>query len=194
VALAVRHLDGTPEAIVSFGQGCEGEPLTEYRLIADSIGGIRRQTARGTINLNTNGSRPERVEAVARAGLDSIRISLNSARPALYTAYFRPRSYAFEDVARSIALAREMGLYTMVNYLVFPGVTDQEAEMAGLRELIHRTGVNFIHLKNLNIDPQVYIRLMDPGSSRPIGLKEVVRRIREEFPGVALGYFNRALR
>jgi pyruvate-formate lyase-activating enzyme len=194
VALAVRHLDGTPQAIVSFGQGCEGEPLTEHRLIAESIREIRRRTAKGTINLNTNGSRPERVEAVAGAGLDSIRISLNSARPSLYTAYFRPRGYAFHDVARSIALAREMGLYTMVNYLIFPGVTDQEAELEGLRGLIARTGVNFIHLKNLNIDPEIYIQMMRPGSSHPIGLREVVRRIRAEFPKVELGYFNRALR
>lgn len=194
VALACRHLQGTKEAIVSFGQGCEGEPLTEYRLIAESIREIRRQTDRGTINLNTNGSRPERVEAVARAGLDSIRISLNSARPSLYAAYFRPKNYRFEDVMRSIVLAREMGLYTMVNYLVFPGITDQEEELEALRELIRRTGLNFIHLKNLNIDPHVYTSRMKPGGSAAMGLKNLVRLIQREFPGVELGYFNRALR
>jgi len=51
VRLAVTHLNRAPEPIVSFGQGCEGEPLTEYRLISESIQEIRRQTARGTINL-----------------------------------------------------------------------------------------------------------------------------------------------
>ena len=66
VALAVRHLRQAPDAVVSFGQGCEGEPLTEYRLIADSIREIRRRTDRGTINLNTNGSLPERVRLLAR--------------------------------------------------------------------------------------------------------------------------------
>lgn len=194
VSLAVRHLQGTEKAIVSFGQGCEGEPLTEYRLIAESVREIRRRTDRGTINLNTNGSRPERVEAVARAGLDSIRISLNSARASLYAAYYRPRDYRFEDVVRSILLAREMGLYTMINYLVFPGITDQEEEWEGLRDLIRRTGVNFIHLKNLNIDPQVYVGAMKPGPSPAMGLKNMVRLILKDFPGVELGYFNRALR
>ena len=42
-------------------------------------------------------------------GLDSIRISLNSARPDFYRAYYRPRGYDFEDVVASIALARAMG-------------------------------------------------------------------------------------
>ncbi len=78
VSLAVRHLDQAKEAIVSFGQGCEGEPLTEYELIAESIRKIRERTSRGTINLNTNGSCPDRVRRIAESGLDSIRISDNS--------------------------------------------------------------------------------------------------------------------
>ena len=71
---------------------------------------IREKTQKGTINLNTNGSWPERVRTVARKGLDSIRISLNSARPECYRAYFRPRDYDFHDVVDSISLSREMGL------------------------------------------------------------------------------------
>ncbi|RLD97617.1 MAG: radical SAM protein, partial [Bacteroidetes bacterium] len=61
VALSVNHLNQAPDPIVSFGQGCEGEPLTEYRLVSESIRKIRERTAKGTINLNTNGSMPERV-------------------------------------------------------------------------------------------------------------------------------------
>ncbi len=47
VDLAVGHLEKAPEAVVSFGQGCEGEPLTEARLIAASIREIRRRTVAG---------------------------------------------------------------------------------------------------------------------------------------------------
>ncbi|MBW1804037.1 MAG: radical SAM protein, partial [Deltaproteobacteria bacterium] len=153
VSLAVQHLNTDPEPIVSFGQGCEGEPLTEYRLIADAIREIRKKTNLGTINLNTNASWPDRVRLIAESGLDSIRISMNSARPNLYRAYSRPKGYDFEDVVKSIILSKELGLYTMINYLVFPGITDQEDEIEALRKLINRTGVNFIHFKNLNIDP-----------------------------------------
>ena len=179
---------------MSFGQGCEGEPLTEYRLIADSIREIRRRTDKGTINLNTNGSWPERVCRIAESGLDSIRISLNSARTSLYEAYYRPKNYSFRDVITSIALSRDSGLYTMVNYLVFPGLTDQEEEIDAMIDLIRKTGVNFLHLKNLNIDPQLYMREMPAGSSRALGMKRTAEIIQEEFPHIELGYFNKPVR
>ncbi len=194
VSLAVRHLDQAPEAIMSFGQGCEGEPLTEYKLIAESIKEIRKKTSKGTLNLNTNGSWPERVREVARSGLDSIRISMNSARPEFYRAYCCPRDYDFEDVVSSISLSRELDLFTMINYLVFPGITDQEEEIETLSKLVRRTGVNFIHLKNLNIDPQLYMDRMPKTTSRAVGMKIMVRMLKEEFPDLELGYFNQAVR
>jgi len=194
VSLAVFHLEKSPDTIVSFGQGCEGEPLTEYRLIADSISGIRVKTGRGTINLNTNGSWPERVREVAASGLDSIRISLNSAQPEFYRAYYRPKNYDFEDVVASIRLSREMGLYTMINYLVFPGVNDCLDEINALKELINRTGVNFIHMKNLNIDPQQYMEAMPAIQSPAIGMKKMSERIQREFQELELGYFNQPVR
>ncbi|MBW1999285.1 MAG: radical SAM protein, partial [Deltaproteobacteria bacterium] len=190
VSLACDHLENAPDAIVSFGQGCEGEPLTEYRLIAKSIGKIREKTDRGTINLNTNGSWPERIRVIAESGLDSIRISINSARPEYYRAYFRPVNYSFEDVVSSITLSRDLGLYTMVNYLVFPGTSDQEEEIGALVDLIKRTGLNFLHLKNLNIDPYLYVQEMPKSDSPPTGMRKMVALIREEFPDLQLGYFN----
>jgi pyruvate-formate lyase-activating enzyme len=194
VELAVNHLNQAPEAIVSFGQGCEGEPLTEHMLIAESIKEIRKRTGKGTINLNTNGSWPDRVREAARAGLDSIRISLNSARPELYMAYYRPSNYDFEDVVSSISISREHGLYTMLNYLVFPGITDQEDEIEALRTLIKRTDVNFIHLKNLNIDPPLYLNAMPATGSKGIGMKRMTEILTREFPNLKLGYFNQPVR
>lgn len=194
VSLAVAHLTRAEEAIVSFGQGCEGEPLTEYRLIADSAREIRRQTDRGTINLNTNGSWPERIRLIAESGLDSIRISMNSARPELYRAYYRPKGYGFEDVVASISLSRELGLYTMVNYLVFPGVTDQEEEIEALVDLVRKTGLSFLHLKNLTIDPQLYVASMPKFQSAGIGMRKMVATLKEECPGLEMGYFNQAVR
>ncbi len=194
VTLAVSHLEIAEDAIMSFGQGCEGEPLTEADLIAESIRQIRGQTDKGTVNLNTNGSLPQKVREIAMAGLDSIRISLNSARPELYNAYYRPRGYGFEDVVRSITISREMDLYTMVNYLIFPGITDQEAELESLIGLIRATGVNFIHLKNLNIDPDLYLKKMPGTRSTPLGIRKAVEILKQEFPGLSIGYFNQPIR
>jgi pyruvate-formate lyase-activating enzyme len=194
VSLAANHLSTAEEAIVSFGQGCEGEPITQYRLIAESIRGIRNATPRGTINLNTNGSCPEHVRHIAESGLDSIRISLSSARPPFYHAYYRPKGYTFEDVVASISLCREKGLYTMINYLVFPGVTDQEEEVEALGRLIRETGLNFIHLKNLNIDPPLYLKAMPTAGGPAMGINQMVAMLKKAFPEVELGYFNKALR
>ena len=194
VSLAVRHLNQAEEAIVSFGQGCEGEPLTEHELIAESVRKIREKTSKGTINLNTNGSWPERVRLIAESGLDSIRISINSARPELYRAYYRPKGYDFEDVVSSIALSGNRGLYTMINYLAFPGITDQPDEINALADLIRKTGLHFVHLKNLCIDPQLYVEKMPTGRAEAVGMKRMVTLLKQEFPNLELGYFNQPVR
>ena len=193
-AVGVEHLNSSPQAIISFGQGCEGEPLTEYRLIADAVREIRRRTDKGTINLNTNGSFPERVRMIIGSGLDSIRISLNSARPALYRAYYRPKKYDFEDVVETISLSGKMGMYTMINYLVFPGITDQEEEISALTELIRKTGVNFLHLKNLCIDPQLYLKKMPEAKAKGIGIRQMIDILKDRFPELEVGYFNQPVR
>ena len=194
VDLAVSHLTCAPKAIVSFGQGCEGEPLTEYGLIAESIREIRRQTQKGTINLNTNGSFPDRIEKIAESGLDSIRISLNSARREFYRAYYRPKGYGFNDVVKTIGLSRQLGLYTMLNYLVFPGVSDQREELDALEVLISKTGVNFLHLKNLCIDPEFYTAKMPATDDVGIGMRKMAEHLKESFPELDLGYFNQPVR
>ncbi len=194
VTLAVAHLECAPKAIVSFGQGCEGEPLTETKLIAESVREIRRQTQKGTINLNTNGSFPRRIQQIAQSGLDSIRISFNSARPDLYGSYYRPRGYGFDDVVESIGLSRKLGLYTMINYLVFPGISDQIAEMEALAALISKTGVNFLHLKNLCIDPDFYLEKMPQSDDNGIGMRKMADGFRSRFQDLKLGYFNQPVR
>ena len=94
----VPHLDNAPRPIVSFGQGCEGEPLIQSELLEQAIRLIRSRTAGGTINLNTNASRPEAIDRLCTAGLDSLRISLNSARREPYRAYYRPAGYDWPEV------------------------------------------------------------------------------------------------
>ncbi len=82
----------------------------------------------------------------------------------------------------------------MINYLVFPGITDQEEEIETLKGLIRKTGVNFLHLKNLNIDPQLYVDRMPKTSSPAVGMKKMVDILEEEFPDLELGYFNQPVR
>ena len=82
----------------------------------------------------------------------------------------------------------------IINYLVFPGITDQEDEIEALGGLIERTGVNFIHLKNLDIDPHLYLKKMPRTAAKGIGMKRMAALLKEEFPNTELGYFNQPLR
>jgi molybdenum cofactor biosynthesis enzyme MoaA len=80
VEFTVPHLETAPYPIISFGQGCEGEPLLMWETIRDAIKEIRKHTSKGSININTNGSNPAAVKILCEAGLNSIRVSTNSAR------------------------------------------------------------------------------------------------------------------
>ncbi len=191
VEVALPFLTSVPEAIASFGQGCEGEPLLQADVIVEALRQIRAATDRGTLNCNTNGSLPDRVEQIARAGLDSVRISLNSVLGPTYTAYYQPRYYRWEDVRESIRRAKALGLYTTINYLVFPGVTDREEELDTLLDLIRETGLDMIQMRNLSIDPELYLRTVPPPRGKCVGIRILLRTIRREFPRVEIGYFNR---
>ncbi len=189
--VAVPHLQHAPRAVVSFGQGCEGEPLLQADVLESSIRMIRRATGRGTINLNTNGSLPQAVEKLCRAGLQSIRVSMNSARPELYEKYFRPKGFSFEQAQRSLSVVKANGGFASINYFVLPGVTDQKSEWLALKKLISETGLDLIQMRNLNIDPEWYLEILKPDlREKKLGVSRLIAMIREEFPNIRLGYFN----
>jgi molybdenum cofactor biosynthesis enzyme MoaA len=189
VGVALPHLEKAKEAIVSFGQGCEGEPLMQWRLLERSIRTLRERTDHGTINLNTNGSLPKQVADLCEAGLDSIRVTLNSPHAEFYRRYHRPRGYSFKRVTESLVKAKEKGVYTSINLLVFPGVTDRESEVEGLIQLVRRTRLDLIQMRNLNIDPDLYLKAM--GKGQGIGISQMIDRLKQEFPSLQFGYFNR---
>lgn len=191
IEYTVPHLKTAPYPIVSFGQGCEGEPLLMWETIREAIIEIRKHTDRGSININTNGSNPKAVEALMKAGLDSIRVSTNSAREDVYTKYYRPNNYTFHDIVQSLKIAGEMGGWTSINYFVFPGMTDSAAELDALRKLIEETNLKMIQWRNFNIDPDWYlgkINVQDTGER--YGVRQFMDIIHEEFPDVKYGYFN----
>jgi len=189
IGVALPHLEEAENAIVSFGQGCEGEPLMQWRLLVRSIQKLREKTNRGTINLNTNGSFPKRVGELCDAGLDSIRVTLSSPHPEYYRRYHRPRGYTLEDVIDTLLLAKEKGIYTSINLLVFPGFTDRESEVAELIKFIRNTHLDLIQLRNLNIDPDLYLNAMEEGEG--MGIPRMIDILKREFPSLQWGYFNR---
>ena len=191
VEFTVPHLETAPYPIISFGQGCEGEPLLMWETIKSAITEIRKHTSKGSININTNGSKPDAVEALCKAGLNSIRVSTNSAQKSIYEAYYKPNNYQFEDIVESLKVVRRYNGWTSINYFVFPGMTDALVEYEALRKLIRETELNMIQWRNFNIDPDWYlgkIGVVDTGDS--IGIKQMMELIQEEFPTLKFGYFN----
>ncbi len=191
VEFTVPHLMNAPYPIISFGQGCEGEPLLMWETIRESIIEIRKHTNEGSININTNGSKPDAVKALCEVGLNSIRVSTNSARKHIYTPYYRPNNYQFEDIVESLKVMRSYGGWASINFFVFPGMTDSVEEYEALRQLIKDTDLNMIQWRNFNIDPDWYlgqIGVADTGEL--MGVKQLQALIKEEFPNVKYGYFN----
>jgi pyruvate-formate lyase-activating enzyme len=191
VQIMGHHAGRVNKPVLSFGQGCEGEPLTETRTIAAAIKDFRSAGGRGTVNMNTNGSLPQALGELRAAGLDSVRVSLNSVRAPLYSAYYRPKSFAHADVLTFIAEAKRLGLFVSLNYLFVSGVNDTEDELAALTELAGRTGLDFIQMRNLNLDPELYLGLVPPEMTGPsMGLGHFMSRLAKACPGLRFGYFN----
>ena len=205
MALHAGREKATP--IYSFGQGCEGDPLMNADLLVESVRLFRGAadpadwTGHGTVNCNTNASRPQAVARLAESGLTSMRVSLNSARPELYRRYYRPTDYDFSDVVESIRVAREHGVFVSLNLLFFPGITDTEAELSALARLVGENGVSMIEWRNLNIDPEWYWRAMTGDADAEagdgaeaqqgsMGLGAFMKRLRRLCPWLRYGYFN----
>jgi len=182
--VALTHISRVDDPVVSFGQGCEGEPLMVHEVLLDAVRLIRKKTDRGTINLNTNASMPEKVAELADAGLDSMRISMNSARPATYRAYFRP-TYDFGRLAESAFEMKKRGRFVSINLFVFPGVTDAPKEAQALKDYVAANRIDMVQWRNLNMDPDAYLDILKQPFPSGVGVKRLI----EEIP-VRRGYFN----
>ncbi len=189
--VAVPHLKRAKRAVVSFGQGCEGEPLMQDEVLENSVRLIRSRVSRGTVNLNSNASRPDAVIKLVDAGLDSMRISMNSIREKYYTAYYRPKGYSYSDVLESWRIMKEAGRYVSLNLFVLPGLTDEMAEIDRLSEVIEQTGLDLIQLRNHNIDPDWYLDSIGyEYSGMRAGVQGMVKILKKRFPRLKFGYFN----
>ncbi len=191
VEFCVPHLLEAPYPIVSFGQGCEGEPLLMVDTIEKSIKEIRKHTTRGSININTNGSTPKSVERLCKAGLNSIRVSLNSTQKIFYEKYYRPNNYQFEDLITSLEICRQYGIWSSINYFIFPGFTDSISEYNALVRFIEKTQISMIQWRNFNIDPDWYLgKIQFSYEEECMGIVPLIEKLNQQFPHLKHGYYN----
>ena len=187
--VGVFHLSAKGrDNIISFGQGCEGEPSLEADRIAKAIKVIRRNTPEGTINMNTNAGHSGCIQRIVDSGLDTMRVSLFSAIPEHYAAYYRPKAYTLADVKNSILYSVEKQVYVSLNLLVFPGYTDREEEIEALLNFIEETGLQKVQLRNLNIDCEYFYDSLNLEPEKSLGLEELIKRLRQS--GVEVGNYS----
>jgi pyruvate-formate lyase-activating enzyme len=189
VDIMLEHLRA-PDSIISFGQGCEGEPSTQAPTIIEAIKQVRAKTSMGYININTNAGLTDHLRAITDAGLDLMRVSTISALDDHYNAYYKPRGYTLANVEKSLKYATDKGVYTSINYLVFPGVTDREEEIEAMIGFARRTGLKLIKMRNLNIDPDAYLSLIPKAQGEIYGMKTLLDIFRQELPDVAIGSYT----
>ncbi|MGZ4110950.1 MAG: radical SAM protein [Tumebacillaceae bacterium] len=190
VELMLHHLNTAEDGIISFGQGCEGEPSTRGVDIAEAIRRVRATTDKGFININTNAGLTDMIKLITDAGLDLMRVSTISALDEHYNAYYRPRLYGVDNVGRSLKYAADNGVYTSINYLIFPGVTDREEEIEAMVDFVNNNGVKLIQMRNLNIDPEWYFAHIPKQKGELLGMKTMLEIFRSECPNTVIGSFT----
>lgn len=186
VELGRYHLSSR-DAIFSFGQGCEGEPLLQGDLIAQAVQLLAPIKNRGTIHLNTNASLPAKVQKIVDAGLDSMRISTNSLLPNIYEAYYQPKRYRFVAIKESARIARQAGVFTSLNLLMVPGWIDVEEEVEALISFCKNYDINMIQLRTLNIDPDLYAAHVPRPQGQTIGVPKLLEELKTNCPELRLG-------
>jgi pyruvate-formate lyase-activating enzyme len=187
-----HHLETAPEAMMSFGQGCEGEPTMNHAVIVDSVRLARERTKRGVINVNTNGSRPETIRACARAGASALRVSINTFDRAMYTTYYRPGDYDFDDVVRSLYVGRDEGMHVSINLLIWPGWTDRMAEVDAISKIVEDGALQMIQLRNLCVDPGHYRTVLPPREQRGVllSMRGFIGELHRRHAQLRFGTFN----
>ncbi|MBP3231164.1 MAG: radical SAM protein [Anaerovibrio sp.] len=187
--VGIYHLETAPEGIISFGQGCEGEPALAADRIADGIAIIREKTKRGQININTNAGYTDGIKRIVDAGLDSMRVSIISAIPMSYDGYYRG-NYKLDNVKESIRYALDKGIYVSLNMLYFPGFNDRREELDAWKEFFKELPVQMIQVRNLNIDPDAFLDIMPKQQGVYVGTRQFLEEIKKDFPQMIIGSFS----
>ena len=190
--VGIFHLSHAEDAIVSFGQGCEGEPSLQAENIAAAVKKIRATTDRGQININTNAGNTAGIKKIVDAGLDSMRVSIISADAENYQRYYRA-AYPLAAVKDSIRYALAHGVHVSLNMLYMPGFNDRATEFAAWKNFLTELPVQMIQVRNLNYDPDAFFAAMPQGENF-LGTRNFLDELQKNFPALTIGNFSHYVR
>lgn len=170
---------------VSFGHGCEGEPLGLVRTVTGAVGLITRPAA-GEIILRTNGSSAAALARAADAGIDRAIVALASAAGPTYERVHAPIGYRWTDVRASLREAASRKLALTIELLSLPGLTDRESEARAIVALLGELPAGTLLLPvDLAADPYALLARL-PKDGATIGIATLLERLRTEAAHVRL--------
>ena len=86
---------------------------------------------------------------------------------------------------------KKAGRFISLNYFILPGFTDDPDEFRALCELIILYRPDLIQLRNLNMDPDWYLEVVQHiGKKKPMGIQNWLKQLKKLFPDLRFGYFN----
>lgn len=181
--IAIAHLAAGGSG-VTFGLTGDPDPLVRPRVVADAAGRIRSAVPTARIAVRSNAAAPAAIARVAEAGVDTLVVSLTSARPETYERLRPDRDIRWPEVRGGIRQAVASGLSVTIELLVLPGLTDRAEEADALVALLRELpSGSRVRLRDLAADPYLVLRA-NPGS-QPLGVEVLLARLRAEAPLVS---------
>ena len=118
-----------------------------------------------------------------------MRVSIISAIDKSYDTYYKA-AYKLANVKESIKYALNKNVYVSLNMLYFPGFNDRAEELDGWLKFFDELPVHMIQVRNLNIDPDIFLTAMPPQNGEIIGTKNFLQNIKSRFSNLQIGSFS----
>ena len=74
--------------------------------------------------------------------------------------------------------------------LYFPGFNDREEELNAWIKFFEELPVQMIQVRNLNIDPDIFLNTMPQQSGKMLGTKKFLQTLKNKFNNLQIGSFS----
>ena len=156
----------------------------DMSLLGDAIRNFRSTFPGSHIQLNLPSIPKNALTDLCEAGLDSLQLTINSAQASFYEAFHKQAGYKLDGITSAFREMKSRGGAAILNYLVFPGLTDHPQEMTAFSQLLSQTKIDKVTLQNMEIDPEWYMDELAilTLERKQVGISNWLKHIREDFP------------
>lgn len=191
IEVAMFYADQTKKPLITFGSACEGDPVMVAETVAKAIKVIKKNRPDATVSYIGCAGFPDKMKMLYEAGLDSVRLTVNSVNPSTYERFYRPKGFTFDGIYKSIELAHRAGVFVSLGLETLPGLNDRESETQALMDFIEAFKIDLIQMSNLDGDPNAIFQLYNFKFEEIHGIKNMLKLLKKRFKSLKFGYYNR---